>query len=509
MDATFFARFTLLLLASSACPANAKDDAAKDDVKSSFLLTPINLQTGVTDISTDIYTQLLARLTVPNFPPPKKSSWRDSLIKSMGGKSESRDISVGIRVKIADVEMPETTLVIYKMDSTSGKITSSVSEGKLFPRKRLDAGESISVNIYIRDIAKSQFDIKNIINAATSLVPGTSLVNELSKPYFTSITTLSNGILTDLNSQDVNSSYAIDMSPQASRTNAVDVEIRTADGTKFGTLQLSLLATTTATQEALPLKEFESTSRPLTTEDPGRLSFDINGIKRPFSTEIKSLPEYSLLLQRKNEDKSYESVSRYCKAATDYLDAKAGLTSIDRTHVLLKTMDEAGYNYKDNSSRWFDHCFDENDRASLLSSSSGRIKATAPDIASGKKISATTLDRLGCWMTGKMGDLCSAAGDALEADLLAQMDDDLTAFVDSTYLTSMTSPAIPGPEKNLLLYRLKDTADSFRCYGAGMLVQAKGRQDVFRLNGETRNGLITRLTISPAPASELDCRRAD
>ena len=60
MDATFFARFTLLLLASSACPANAKDDAAKDDVKSSFLLTPINLQTGVTDISTDIYTQLLA-----------------------------------------------------------------------------------------------------------------------------------------------------------------------------------------------------------------------------------------------------------------------------------------------------------------------------------------------------------------------------------------------------------------------------------------------------------------
>lgn len=474
----------------------------QNGASNAFLIQPSNKQTTATNVTVEDYSQLLVSFE-PRLPPPgkpSKNAW-ETILKAVGATKESREMSAGMRVKIAGLALPEYSLATFTYDTKLNRIDAVVSAGMLFPRKRLAAGENISFEVFMRDRSQTTYDLNRVVNFAVALIPGSGVVGELSKPYISNLASMSDGILGSLGSGQTSSSYSDSLSPHGHHAKSMNLALKTRDGSNFGTITISLLATPTATREGVPAVGYARNPVLSPAENPNVLAFETNGVSKGYLSDLKAIPQYTSMIRERTDT----SISNYCAASDEYLVNRAGLAVIDRAHILYRSMQDAGFLSTDTSS--YRRCFDETQIEVLRVSSSNRIRI-APAINVSDELPKAFLSALGCWISSARGDYCKKNAPTPKATLVLALPDTLNTFIDSSYMADPDQRINGAVTKETFIELIEGSAESFSCFKKGMLLTKTNDPNKFKLSGEFSDGKISRIEISRANPDEANCLQA-
>ena len=165
---------------------------------------------------TETYTQLNVSMPALNLPSDENNKRRafNSIIKSLGFGNKTRKISVSIKVKIGQIELPEQSLLSYGFNFGSNILETDINKnGISFPLKKLGANEKIFVALVYRDVTSAQYNTGEIASMFTRLMPGSSLINEANAPVIRSVFELSSATWNAMASETSSYTERVELSP--------------------------------------------------------------------------------------------------------------------------------------------------------------------------------------------------------------------------------------------------------------------------------------------------------
>ncbi|WP_369980190.1 hypothetical protein [Xanthomonas bundabergensis] len=461
----------------------------------------VTRQNGPTKVTSEAYTQLHAAMSPPALPqdPKQKKKFFGILLKAMGGGKATREINVGIRVKIGAVALPEYPLLTYRFDPDTGNPSVVTDGGHSFPLKRLEANEKIQVEAVYRDTTSAHYDTGAIATAVTALLPGSSIVSEVAKPAIQHVFELTDATWNAMSSQATDQAFREELSPYAADAKTIVIALSGRGGEPFGTVTLSLRATPTLLQTPVDVFQFGQQAMVRGPADsPSRLNAELAGVKRSFTSVLRALPDYTELIRAP----SGTTLRSFCRAAREELVMRNGLTLVDSTYVTYAVMAEAGFASSANRLDWFDDCFDSGERAVLA-----QANGIAPPPVAQAPASVVPPEHLfafGCWMMDAAGPDCADKAPAADATLAKVLQDDVALAIDSSFLATVSLRDPAHVPKGVVISMLKGSAASFSCFKRGMLVSSREGKP-FRFQAEYRDDRIGALAIYPVAETALSC----
>jgi hypothetical protein len=461
----------------------------------------ITRQSGPTRVTGEVYTRLHAAMVAPQLPqdPKQKKKFFGALLKAMGGGKATRKISVGIRVKIGAVELPEYPMLTYTFDPDSGNLSVVADGSHSFPLKRLDANEKIQVEAVYHDATSAHYNSGAVATAIAGLLPAGAVVSDLAKPAIDHVFKLTNATWNAMSSQTTDFAFKEEMSPYGVDAKTIVIVFSGRGKELFGTLTLSLHATPTLLRTSVDVFQFVQPGLVREPSDsPSRLSAELAGVTRSFTSMMRALPDYTELLRAP----SSTTVRSFCRAAHDELVIRNGLTLIDSTYVTYAVLAEAGFAASSNRLEWFDLCFDSGER-SILALANG-ISPPPVAQAPASVVPPEHLFAFGCWMLDTAGPECAGKAPDAEATLTKVLHDDIALAIDSSFLPTLSLSDPAHVPRGLVISMLKGSAASFSCFKRGMLVSSRAGKP-FRFQADYRDDRIASLAIYPVAESALSC----
>ncbi|WP_369943748.1 hypothetical protein [Xanthomonas medicagonis] len=461
----------------------------------------ITRQSGPTRVTGEAYTQLHAAMAPPPLPQDPKQSRKffGALLKAMGGGKATRDIRVGIRVKIGTVALPEYPLLTYTFDPASGNLSVVADSGHAFPLKRLEANEKIRVEAVYRDATSAHYDSGAVATAIAGLLPATAVISDLAKPAIQHVFELTDATWNAVSSRTTDLAFREELSPYAADAKTVAIVLSGRGQESFGTLTLSLRATPTLLQPPVDVFQFVQPGLvrgPL--DSPSRLGAELAGVSRSYTSMMRALPDYTELLRAP----SVTTLRSFCRAAHEELVIRNGLTLVDSTYVTYAVLAEAGFAAGSNRLEWFDLCFDSGER-SILALANG-ISPPPVAQAPASVVPPEHLFAFGCWMLDTAGPECAGKAPDAEATLTKVLHDDIALAIDSSFLPTLSLSDPAHVPRSLVISMLKGSTASFSCFKRGMLVSSRAGKP-FRFQAEYRDDRIASLAIYPVAESALSC----
>ncbi|KMM75841.1 hypothetical protein ACP93_09360 [Xanthomonas sp. NCPPB 1128] len=475
--------------------------AAGADAPTSTSAATVTRQSGPTSVTGEAYTQLYAGMSPPALPqdPKQKKKFFAALLKAMGGGKATREINVGIRVKIGTVVLPEYPLLTFRFDPDGGNPSIVTDGGHSFPLKRLEANEKIHVEAVYRDTTSAHYDTGAVADAVAGLLPGSSIVSEVAKPAIQRVAELTSATWNGMASQSMDLALREELSPYAADAKTVVIALSGRGGEPFGTLTLSLRATPTLLRTPVDVFQFEPQALLRGPSDSAsRLTSQLAGITRSFTSILRGLPSYSELIRAP----SNTTVRGFCWAAREELVTQNGLTLADSTYVTYAVMAEAGFASSDNRVDWFEACFDAGEQ-SVLAQANGIVSPPVAQ-APASVVPPDLLFAFGCWMMDSSGPECADRAPAAEATLAKALHDDLALAIDSSFLATVSLRDPAHVPKGVVIGMLKGSVASFSCFRRGMLVNSPEGKP-FRFQAEYRDDRIGSLAIYPVAEAALSC----
>ena len=455
---------------------------------------------------TETYTQLNVSMPALNLPSDENNKRRvfNSIIKSLGFGNKTRKISVSIKVKIGQIELPEQSLLSYGFNFGSNILETDINKnGISFPLKKLGANEKIFVALVYRDVTSAQYNTGEIASMFTRLMPGSSLINEANAPLIGSVFELSNATWNAMASETGSNTEREELSPYISGEETATLTIKNRDGELFCTVNLSLHSTFSMLQPAVIIKNFDLQGMKRgSNEMHTNLINEVAGVRQSFATTLRSEPSYTQLIRAASSD----SVKQFCDAAREFLINKNGLTVTDSTYVTHGVLSDAGFWKNRNRSEYFHDCFIPAEITTLyeqndISPPEVMVDRLEPTV----KINAMQhLYAFGCWMTSMSGPSCATNASDPNGILMSILGDNVRVDVDSAFLSTNTLGVRDTMSKASVIELLNNTASSFSCFQQGMLVKSKDSR-IFRFEGELSDGKIITIKINPTSDAALLC----
>jgi hypothetical protein len=451
-------------------------------------------------VTPDYYTQLYASIDLAPHPQTGKQARNAfrAILAGLGGRSNAQSVAASVKVSIGDVQLPEYLLATYDYDSDTRTLSTYRTAGHDFPRKRLESGDRITVDVLFRDSDHVQYNMGAVSDALLSLVPGSSLVSAASRPFVQGMGKLGSSVLTAFGSATTNLTYRYELSPLGDNNKQVDLPLADQDGKVFATVHLLLKATPTLLRDSSNV--FHATPgdfRLAPGEDPATLEASIGGVKVRYLDELKGVKSYAQLLSKPG----LANVAAFCSEARSFLGTEQGLAPLDATSITLRALAEAGFDDRQDQTAWFHECFSPVEK-DMIAFASG-IETPLPRPAVPDPIDNDTLWALGCWMLATGGPQCARHAPEPEQVLARAFKDRIVYNIDSSFLDTLVWGEGQSVGKQDLIDALKGTASAFSCFQRGMLVTANDR--IFRFTGESEGGRIRSIAIRPAPQDSVSC----
>jgi hypothetical protein len=447
------------------------------------------------------YTQLLAGIEGVNLPsdPGKGKRLFAQILTALGGKKESREVSVVLKVTSGGVALPEYALASYKL-TPDGRVVLTDTAQHFFPIQRLDAGHLV-FDLGFRDARGVEYDLGAVSKGIVGLLPASAVVSELSKPVFQKLADTASTVLGAVGTYDGSYARHFELAPAGDGDKMLKLQLNTADGTAFGVVTLELLASPTLLHNAK--KVFKVSDADLhwaDDEDLSQLQFDLGSVPRTYLGEARALGTYADLLKTRTD----EAVGNYCNAARDLLGAKHGLTPMDRTALVLESMRQADFLTTGSQVRWYPRCFNGADRAVLL-----QTKALDPSLGSGVGGNDLTVAEgwaFGCWMFASPGRDCQQNAPDPGKLLESMLADRVEVVIDSSFVDASGWGEEGVAAKAAVIAGLKAVPSGFRCIRkGGMLVTPDATGKAFRLKGVHAGDKLASISIQPASQAALNC----
>lgn len=447
------------------------------------------------------YTVLQAGIRGTAYPdePKKARKFFGEILAALGGKKESREISVNLKVTSGGVELPEYALATYRL-TDAGKIVLADADTHTFPKQRLDA-DHIEVELVFRDARGVDYHLGALTRTVIGLLPASSLVSELSKKNFENLADVSSNLLGASGSFDETYSRRFEFAPAGVGYKFLKLKLHTRGGAEFGTVTLQLFASPSLKRVLEDVYDIsdEDLVRP-EDEDMASAEFTIGGVKGTYLEALRALTTYTEMMKASSD----ATVSNYCVAANRLLEVDHGLTVIDRTYLVLESMYRAGYKLTGRKTSWYAACFNAQDQASLKTSLG--VVAPDPDAAGAKQLGVRHLHAFGCWMRTTAGDKCNVQAPDAGGILAQALVDDPHVVIDTSYANAGGLGGEADVPRAALVAALKATASGYRCIRGGtVLVTSAANDKVFVLRGEQEDGRIASLSIQPASADAIEC----
>lgn len=457
-----------------------------------------------TAVTRDYYSQLHASIDVE--PPPKAGSQAKAAFKSMlaalGARKDAQNVSVSVQVAVGDLQFPEYLLAAYAYDAGTKSLDTYRNAGHDFPRKRLDSGERILVDVRFRDSDQVRYNFGKVSDAIGALVPGTSLVSAVSKPFVQGIGKVGGTVMEAMGSSVTSRTYHYELSPLGGNPKAVDLRLQDQAGRAFATLHLSLKATPTLLRDGTNVFQAgQGDFRLSPQEDPATLEFQVGGIRSRYIDEVRTIESYPKLAGAGAGAGAGEAIVDFCSDARTFLETTNGLAPLDSAPILLRAMENAGFDDFKKDTTWFHQCFLPAEKRLLSSAMDMNVPLPAPAVPD--PIDNGTLYALGCWMVASSGPKCAMKAPDPERVLNTAFQEQVQFNVDSGFMDTRPWGESGSVSRTVLITALKSSASGFSCFNRGMLIDVGGR--LFRFTGETDGGAIRSIAIRPAPDDAGSC----
>jgi len=457
------------------------------------------INTGRTAVTPDYYTQLHASINV--VPPPKtgkqaRNAFR-SILAALGGRSSAQSVAASVKVSIGDLQLPEYVLASYDYDADTKTLSAFRTAGHDFPRKHLESGDRITVDVLFRDSDHVQYDMGKVSDAILELVPGSALVSVASRPFVQGMGKLGSSVLSAFGSSTTNLTYRYELSPLGDNKKEVYLPLADQDGRVFATVHLLLKASPTLLRDGSSV--FNATPgdfRLAPGEDPATLEANIAGVKARYLDEVKGVNSYGKLAATP----ALANVEAFCSEARSFLGTEQGLAPMDATSIVLRALEEVGFDDRKVDTAWFHKCFSTVEKE-MLAIATG-VDTPLPRPPEPESIENATLWALGCWMLATGGPQCARHAPDPEKVLAVAFEDRIQYSIDSSFLDTLAWGEGDVARADLI-NSLKASASGFSCFQRGMLVNAKDR--VFRFTGESEEGKIRSIAIRPVPQDSVNC----
>lgn len=493
----------LLCLALALLPAPASAWGKKKDkpapVNHIVLVAHDNRATQV--LAGQYYTQLLAGIEGVNLPadPGKGKKLFAQILTALGGKKESREISVVLKVTSGGVTLPEYALASYKL-TPDGRVVLTDTAQHFFPIQRLDGGH-LAFDLGFRDARGVEYDLGAVSKGLIGLLPASSVVSELSKPVFQKLANTASTVLGAVGTYDDSFARHFELAPAGDGDKMLKLQLNAADGTAFGVVTIELLASPTLMRNAR--KVFDVGNADLhwaDHEDVSQLQFDLGSVPRTYLGEARALTDYADLLKTRTE----AAVQKYCDAARELLGAKHGLTPMDRTALVLESMRQAEFLTTGPQAGWYPHCFNGPDRAVLLQTRG--IDPALGGTVGGSDLTVAEGWAFGCWMFASPGPDCEQKAPDPGKLLDAMLADRVEVVIDSSFVDTSGWGEEGVAAKAAVIAGLKTVPSGFRCIRkGGMLVTPDATGKVFRLKGVHAGDKLASISIQPASQAAQNC----
>lgn len=458
------------------------------------------VDTSRTAVTPDYYTQLYASVDIAPQPESGKQARNAfrSILAGLGGRSNAQSVAASVRVSIGDLQLPEYLLATYDYNSDTRTLSTYRTSGHDFPRKRLESGERITVDVLFRDSDRMQYNMGALSDAILALVPGSTLVSVASRPFVQGMGKLGSSVLTAFGSSVTSLTYRYELSPLGDNKKQVDLPLTNQDGRVFATVHLLLKASPTLLRDGSSVfRAAPSDFRLGSAEDPATLETNIGGVKARYLDELKGVKTYAQLVSAP----TLANVGAFCSEARSFLGTQQGLAPMDSTSITLRALDEAGLDDRQVETAWFHKCFSPVEKE-MLTLATG-VNTPLPRPVMPDSIDNNTLWALGCWMLATGGPQCARHAPDPERVLASTFQDRVQYTIDSSFLDTLAWGEGESVAKVDLMNSLKGSASAFNCFQRGMLVTVKDR--VFRFTGETEGGKIRRIVIRPASEDSVSC----
>jgi hypothetical protein len=455
---------------------------------------------GRTAVTPDYYTQLHAAIDVTPQPQTGKQARNAfrSILAGLGGRSSAQSVAASVKVSIGDLQLPEYLLAAYDYNADTRTLSTYSTAGHDFPRKHLESGDRITVDVIFRDSDRVQYKLGDVSDAILSLVPGSALVSAASRPFVQGMGRLGSSVLTAFGSSTTNITHRYELSPLGDNNKQVDLPLANQDGQVFATVHLLLKASPTLLRDGSSV--FSATPGDFRLgpgEDPATLEANIGGVKARYLDEAKGLKSYGQLVGAPG----LANIEAFCSEARSFLGTEQGLAPMDSTSITLRALNEAGFDDRKIETAWFHKCFSPVEKQ-LLAFATG-VDTPLPRPAVPDPIDNNTLWALGCWMLATGGPECARHAPDPEHVLDSAFQDRIRYSIDSSFLDTLAWGDGESVAKADLISSLKASASQFGCFQRGMLITAKER--VFRFTGESEGGKIRSIAIRPAPQDAVSC----
>ncbi len=456
-------------------------------------------------LSTDTYTQLNVSIPALNLPPDEKKKKQAfySIINRLGFGKKTRKISVSVKVEIGQVNLPEQGLMSYGFDAGSNNLETDINKGGIsFPLKKLGANDKIIVSLIYRDATSAQYNAGAIASVVTTLIPGSSLINEANAPMIQSVFELSSATWNAMASQSKSRIIRAELSPYISGKEAASIPLDGPDGVAFGTVNLSLYSTFSLLNPVVIVTDFDSSGmKRHSNEMHTNLLSEVGGVRQSFSAILRSESRYTQLFSAPSSN----SIREFCSGARELLNVKYGLTFTDSTYITHGVLSDAGFWESPKRLEWFNACFNPaeikvlNTQNSISPPQKVELRLPAEVINARKHLFA-----FGCWMIEMADPDCATKAPDPINTLTSILSDNVRLDVDSAFLSTTSLGVHSTMSKGSVIELLSSTANSFSCFQQGMLVTSRGGQ-TFRFEGDLLDGRITAIRIIPVSDTTLTC----
>ncbi len=458
------------------------------------------INTGVTAVTPDYYTQVHASIDLASQPQTGKQARNAfrSILAALGGRSSAQSVAASVKVSIGDLQLPEYLLASYDYNADTRTLSTYRTAGHDFPRKRLESGERITVDVLFRDSDHVQYNMGAVSDAILALVPGSALVSAASRPFVQGMGKLGSSVMTASGSSTTNLTYRYELSPLGDNAKQVDLPLADQDGRVFATVHLLLKASPTLLRDSSSV--FRATKddfRLAPGEDPATLEANVGGVKARYLDEVKGKDSYRQLVGTPNPT----NIEAFCSEARSFLGTRQGLAPMDSTSIVLRALAEAGFDDRKVDTAWFHECFSPVEKAMLAIATGVDTPPPPPPVPD--PIDTNTLWALGCWMLASGGPQCTLHAPDPEAVLARAFQDRIRYNIDSSFLDTLAWGEGDSVARGDLINSLKASASGFSCFQRGMLVTARDR--IFRFTGESEGGRIRSIAIRPAPQDSVSC----
>ncbi len=496
---------------AAASPVRAETPAVQG---ASNVITLTKDTTSPTQVSVGAYyTQVqiaMDRFKLPDDDDGQRHLGK-AILSALNLNNKVRSLTIYVTLSEDGKPFPEIPLITYSFDESKRLTNIDVVDSYVSPRWQLGAAKAISVALSYKYSKQTTYSPTTITNNIKQLIPSEAIVSALGTPFVQSVANFAASVFAAAGTETVNARYQGDLLPYAGAVGAraLDYGLALPDGTPLGSIKASLVVSPSLLRPAILTSQASAADLVRrANEDVADLSLNVAGAEKNLLQEAEGLPSYGTMAKGPTP----ANVKDYCTTANKTL-AKYGLTTLDRTTLVYRSMQDAGFEpgkYHPTANTWGADCFSPIDRTALAVAISANFdppaapKPAAPVIRAEDRWSPEIKGALGCWVTGKTGPDC---GNSARATLEKAFADKVK--IGLFQLLPNADDLVPVDrmwDKYSLLDALSGKAEDFSCYKAGLILK-KG--DVAYVVGvDKTNDLISGIQIQKASDEVARCLKS-